>query len=238
MPPNPPRRKPHPAALASLRSPAGEGDRPPLTAYRLPRGHHGLSPAYVAENQRWRLVAAAGELFAERPYAEIRTADLADRAGVSRSTLYRHFDSVADCFLAAYDNAAAWLLAGLAGPCSPGPERPQRLGDALLEALDLLADEPDLARLLGPALPAALPAVAARRDRLLDHLAARLHAARPRPAPVPERRLLEGALALLAEPPATAPRALPAELADLLAGPSRRPPEAPGGASQTRVFTH
>jgi AcrR family transcriptional regulator len=223
MPADPPRRKLHSAALADLRGRAGEGGRPPLTAYSLPRGHHDLSPEHVAENQRWRLLAAAGELFAERGYAEIGSADLAARAGVSRSTLYRHFDGVPACLLAAYDNAAACLLDRLEGPCAPTPDRPERLRDALREALGFLAAEPDLARLLGPALPAALPAAAARRERLLDRLAARLRAARFAPAPVPEHRLLEGALALLAEPPAAAPRTLVAELATLLAGPTPVP---------------
>lgn len=230
MPAGPPRRKLHSAALAGLRSRAGEGGRPPLTAYRLPRGHHDLPPTYVAENQRWRLLAAAGELFAERAYAEIKTADLAGRAGVSRSTLYLHFEGVADCLLAAYDNAAACLVDRLAHPCSSSPEHPggpMGVSDAILAALDFLAAESDLAGLLGPALPAALPAVSARRDRLLDRLAARFRAVRLQPTSVPERLLLDGAFAVLAEPPAVAPRALAAELAALLIGPFPAPVREP-----------
>lgn len=49
---------------------------------------------------RARIVAEAGTLFAERGYSDTTTAEIARRAGVAEGTIYRHFKSKDDLFVA------------------------------------------------------------------------------------------------------------------------------------------
>ncbi|MEU6113138.1 helix-turn-helix domain-containing protein [Streptomyces sp. NPDC047117] len=66
-----------------------------------------LSPA----DRRAQLLAVAAQLFAAQPYDEVLMEDVAERAGVSRALLYRHFPSKRDLFAALYQQVAAQLLA-------------------------------------------------------------------------------------------------------------------------------
>ena len=207
-------------------------DRPSFAAYRLPAGRHGIAPELVAENQRWRLLGAAAEVLAERGYAHTKTADIASRAGVSRSTFYEHFDDLAACLLAAYEMAADCLCDLVSGACEGerAQDWPARLRAAIEEALAFLASEPALAHLLGPAAPAGDLAIAAARDRLINRLAWPLRSGRKLRAeaasalpPDTERRLAAAALGLISDRVAAGEAArLPAlvpELAALLSGP-------------------
>ena len=54
---------------------------------------------------------ATARLFAARPYDEVLMEDVAERAGVSRALLYRHFPGKRDLFAALYRQASAQLLA-------------------------------------------------------------------------------------------------------------------------------
>jgi AcrR family transcriptional regulator len=162
---------------------------PPLSAFQLPRGRHGIPPEQVAESQRWRLLGAAAEVLAERGYARTKTSDIAAKAGVSRGTYYKHFENLPDCLLAAYEMAADCVY-DLAGTALGGQgEWGARLRTALGEVLTFLAEEPALAHLLGPEVAAGVPAIAAARERLVGRLV----------GVGVERRPLEGALALVSE---------------------------------------
>src|SRR5690349_2922134 len=66
-----------------------------------------LSPA----ERRTQLLAVAARLFAARPYDEVLMEDIAERAGVSRALLYRHFPGKRDLFAALYKQASEQLLA-------------------------------------------------------------------------------------------------------------------------------
>ena len=72
---------------------------------RLPRGRHGLSREFVAQNQRERLLAALAECLEERGYDGTTVSMVGKRAGVSKSDFYKQFESKDACFLAAYDDA-------------------------------------------------------------------------------------------------------------------------------------
>lgn len=207
-------------------------DKPTFASYRLPRGRHRIPPELIAENQRWRLLGAAAEVLAERGYAQITTADIAGRAGVSRSTFYEHFDGLDACLLAAYEMAADCLCEIVTGACEGGRglERSVRLRAATKAALDFLAAEPALANLLGSAVPAGDPALHAARERLLNRLAWPLRSARelrgagaPDLPPDTERRLLAAARGLIGDRLAAGEAArlpeLAPELAELLAVP-------------------
>jgi AcrR family transcriptional regulator len=66
-----------------------------------------LTPA----ERRAQLLAVAARLFAARPYDEVLMEDVAERAGVSRALLYRHFPGKRDLFAALYRQAFEQLLA-------------------------------------------------------------------------------------------------------------------------------
>lgn len=50
---------------------------------RLPRGRHGLSPEYVARNQRERLIAGLTEVLYEKGYQDTTVSLIGQRAAVS-----------------------------------------------------------------------------------------------------------------------------------------------------------
>ncbi|MEU3569330.1 helix-turn-helix domain-containing protein [Kitasatospora sp. NPDC036755] len=66
-----------------------------------------LSPA----ERRAQLLSVGARLFAARPYEEVLMEEVAERAGVSRALLYRHFASKRELFAEVYREAAYDLLA-------------------------------------------------------------------------------------------------------------------------------
>lgn len=158
-----------------------------LSAFQLPRGRHSVPPEQVAESQRWRLLGAAAEVLAERGYAQTRIADVAARAGVSRGTLYEHFEDLSACLLAAHEMAADCVCDLVFSACDAEGEWEARLEAALDQVMEFLAEEPALAHLLGTEVVAGVPAVAAAHERLVGRLT----------ETGVERRSLEGAFALV-----------------------------------------
>jgi AcrR family transcriptional regulator len=192
-----------------------------LGDHGLPRGRHDLSAEEVAANQRWRLIAAASALVAERGVAEVTAQAIAREAGVSSSTLYRLFGGADGVLLAAFEAAADALtrVISAAGPGAGDEGRAARL----IAACEWAAMEPRLAAMLGIGPAVALPELAAARERLAARLTAPLITRPPAHESDEEtlRRLLVAAvLSTLAErapalrPPAA--RRLGCELAALL----------------------
>jgi AcrR family transcriptional regulator len=141
---------------------------------RLPRGRHHLSAAEVAENQRWRLLGAAAELFYQQGRLGITSKGIATGAGVSASSFYRYFDDVADCLHAAFDVAADSLMRALKGRCRDAPDRLSRARSGAEALGAFAAAEPQLACLLGTELAVAQKTIVPRRRRLIARLAALL----------------------------------------------------------------
>jgi AcrR family transcriptional regulator len=117
---------------------------------RLPRGRHGLSPEFVARNQRDRLIAALILTLADVGYQKTTVSMIGRRAAVSKSDFYKHFDSKDECFLAAYDFAVermrAIVVAGCAAAGSAAWAR--RVQAGVIALLSLLAEEPALAAIV------------------------------------------------------------------------------------------
>jgi AcrR family transcriptional regulator len=150
-------------------------------ARRLPRGRHGLPRELVAESQRLRLLAAAGEVLAARGVKAVTSRQIANRAGVSSSTFYVYFKDVDACLVAAHAMAADALWELISAACAGAAEWPERVRAAVDAAGEFLGSEPGLARLLCVDLAVAVPAVAEERRRLLERLADLLSSGRPRP---------------------------------------------------------
>jgi AcrR family transcriptional regulator len=114
---------------------------------RLPRGRHGLSPEFVARNQRERLIAALVEVLHEMGYQKTTVSLIGQRASVSKSDFYKHFGSKDDCFFAAYEAAVERIREDVLDACARREESewPQRVGDGFASLLTLLTEEPALA---------------------------------------------------------------------------------------------
>ena len=74
----------------------------------------GLSAAERDRAQRAAILVAAAEVFAERGYAQTVVAEVVAQAGVSKSSFYKHFDSLADCLVQLYDDSIERIFSGLA----------------------------------------------------------------------------------------------------------------------------
>jgi AcrR family transcriptional regulator len=116
---------------------------------RLPRGRHGLSPEYVAQNQRQRLIAGVTGALYEVGYQKTTVSLIGERASVSKSDFYKHFQSKDDCFFAAYEAAIGRIRKEVVDACA-GHDKADwspRICDGLAALLRFLAGDPALASL-------------------------------------------------------------------------------------------
>lgn len=86
------------------------------------------------DDTRDRLVDAALSLFAERGYTEVTVDEIAERAGVSARTFFRHFRDKEEVLFADDDSLLPALLEAIAAP-----EGPQRADLLMEQALGRLA---------------------------------------------------------------------------------------------------
>ena len=115
---------------------------------RLPRGRHGLSREFVAQNQRERLLVALAECLRERGYDGTTVSMIGQRAGVSKSDFYKQFESKDACFLGAYEDAVGRLREQILASCEQGGEWAARVLAGLTALLAHLAAEPAQAELM------------------------------------------------------------------------------------------
>ena len=93
------------------------------------------------EARRTAILAAARELLAERPVAEISLRRLSCEVGLAKSNVLRYFDSREAIFLEVLDTTwAAWLdelerALGDPGPAGPGFAREERVGRTIAASL-------------------------------------------------------------------------------------------------------
>jgi AcrR family transcriptional regulator len=140
------------------------------SAQQLPKGRHGLSRAFIASNQRERLLDAIANVVAEKGYSATRVADITEYAGVSRKTFYELFDDKEDCFLAAYDAITALLMDRMArglGAVATATWEDQ-VSALLGEFLRFLAAEPAFAKMCIVEVLGSGPRGLARRDAAIE----------------------------------------------------------------------
>lgn len=152
--------------------------------YRLPPGRHGLSPEFVARNQRDRIIAGTIAAVAERGISETTIADISAAAGVSRRTFYVYFEDKRDGVIAAFDEIAEHLRRGAEEAAAGEREWPRAVAARLRGALEVYAANPDLARFTLIAPPRAGGPVADRYRETLERALAGLTAGMPTPPAV------------------------------------------------------
>jgi len=139
---------------------------------RFPAGVRSLPADLVQAVQRERLLASMLHTAAEIGYRALTVQDVLSRAGISRPTFYEQFEDKEDCFLAAFDAAAAQLRGRVeAAARESGPHWRDRLRAGLEELLRYVDEEPEAARTVIVEARASSPAGLRRRDELLDDFA-------------------------------------------------------------------
>ena len=133
----------------------------------LPRGRGSLPPEQVAHAQRQRVLRAMVSAAATLGYANVRIADVVNRARVSRQSFYAQFDDKEACFLAAHTEGLELIVERLARWTADVVDDDPRsaVRGAVAAYLQLAADEPEFAHCMLVELPAIGRAgMEARRD--------------------------------------------------------------------------
>jgi AcrR family transcriptional regulator len=117
---------------------------------RLPRGRHGLSPEFVARNQRQRLIAGLTQALYEVGYQKTTVSLIGQKASVSKSDFYKHFESKDECFVAAYEDGVDRIRERVLGACAQRAREDWtgRIEAALAALLALFSEDPALASLV------------------------------------------------------------------------------------------
>jgi AcrR family transcriptional regulator len=118
------------------------------TALPLPRGRHGLPPAFVKRHQRARILEAVLAVSAQQGFEATSVRDLIATAGLSHQTFYQHFASKEDAWSAAFDQAFVELFAAAWYAAAPQRDAEAKVTAAVSACLNHLAAEPQRARLL------------------------------------------------------------------------------------------
>ncbi|MEN0101430.1 MAG: helix-turn-helix domain-containing protein [Curtobacterium sp.] len=110
---------------------------------------------------RERLVLAAVDLFSEQGYDETTVTQIAERAGVTKSTFFRHFPDKRELLVAGQETLSRLLASGITE--APADATPL---DAVAAGLQRASDEMGpMNRELGPRLKAAVAASAELQER-------------------------------------------------------------------------
>ncbi|MCL2583809.1 MAG: TetR/AcrR family transcriptional regulator [Streptosporangiales bacterium] len=110
---------------------------------------------------RERLVVAAADLFTEQGYDATTVAQIAERAGVTRSTFFRHFSDKREVLVAGQETLSRLLAEGIAE--APADATPLEAVAAGLERAS--SEMKPASRELGPRLKAAIAASAELQER-------------------------------------------------------------------------
>jgi AcrR family transcriptional regulator len=139
------------------------------TTRALPRGRGKLPRDEVARAHRDRLLRAMTAVVAELGYANVRIADVVDRARVSRQSLYEQFPDKEACFLAAHERGIELILERLARSEQDMQklDLTAQLRTGIRTYLGMAAAEPEFAHCMLIELPAIGPA--GLRARLSAH---------------------------------------------------------------------
>jgi AcrR family transcriptional regulator len=142
----------------------------PAELARLPHGRHGLPPEFVRRNQRERLIASFISLLGEGGYGAATIATITAGAGVSSRTFYKYFETVEDCYLAAFDKAIEDLRDPVGRAFRAESDWVAAVRSALTVLLEEFAGFSDLARLLTAEPFVAGHAIAQRHKQVIEQI--------------------------------------------------------------------
>ncbi|MBX5470323.1 MAG: TetR/AcrR family transcriptional regulator [Thermoleophilaceae bacterium] len=134
----------------------------------------GLPRAFKIDSERRLLIDAFARVATSLGYAETTPARVAQRAGLSESVFYEHFDSLEDCFLAAFDEAVEQASAAALEAAARESDRERRIEAGFTAFMEFASAEPTLARLLIVDSLSAGPRVLERRSEALEQFAQHL----------------------------------------------------------------
>jgi AcrR family transcriptional regulator len=158
-----PRRAPVPSPSV------GDGTSSPSPfSLPLPRGRHGLPPAFVKRHQRMRILEAVLAVSAQHGFEATSVRDLIAAAGMSHQTFYQHFESKEDAWSAAFDQAFVELFAAAWYAAAPQADAEAKVTAAVSACLNHLAAEPQRARLLLVDAPSAGRAATPAIDEAME----------------------------------------------------------------------
>jgi AcrR family transcriptional regulator len=141
---------------------------------QLPSGRHGLPRGFVVSNQRERIMKALVATMTAYGYGGSSVERIANRAGVSRRTLYEQFAGREDVYLSTYDAAAECLLERLAAAWEQPVDGSAQLRLFLQTLLECIAGEPKLARVCIVEVLSVGPGALERREARMREFAALL----------------------------------------------------------------
>jgi AcrR family transcriptional regulator len=124
-------------------------DAPP-TRLRKPRKPPPLPPPTPDPNeQRRRIVSSVIELIVEQGYQELTITEISQRASVSLTTFYNHFESKQDAFMAAVDEAERQVFEVVLPIYRRAPDWPHAARDAIHAFFAFNANHPEMSQLGG-----------------------------------------------------------------------------------------
>ena len=194
--------------------------------HQLPPGRHGLPRAFVASNQRERILDAVADVASLAGYASMSVEGIIATAGVSRRTFYDHFADKQEAFLAAYDAIVALLVERVQNAFLSNTTFAGRVRDCLAAFLTFLAIEPRFADMCIVEVLAAGPEAVERRNGVMRAMAGLIQSRRRRAQGRPEAAAPDGG--------DDRRRDLRGRLLESAAGQDRGP--SPGAPARSRLF--
>jgi AcrR family transcriptional regulator len=182
--------------------------RPPQSlraaSSRARREGNGFGHAQVAQIQRARILAAMFDVATEQGAANVSVAHVVERSGVSRRTFYETFSDREDCFLAAFDDALAFVSQRVLPAYAAEKKWREQIRAGVVAFLSFLDDEPVIGRLLISESLTAGPKTRVRREQVLARIARAIDGGRQQSTtsaallqPLTAEGLVGGALAIL-----------------------------------------
>ena len=132
---------------------------------KLPPGPNRLTREQVENDQRRRIARSLGECLAEKGYARTTVGDIISRAHVSRQTFYQQYEDKQACLLDVYAQSRRRLAKTAALTTATDDPPMERLGKVVRGYLDIMTEDPTIARVYLIEIYAAGPT--AVRERLV-----------------------------------------------------------------------
>ena len=95
-------------------------------------------------DKRPRLVTAASAVFAEKGYASTRVADIAERAGVGKGTVYEYFSSKEELLFAVFESINADISSRMNDALAAGGSSEEQLHNLLRLGAEVISEQVDL----------------------------------------------------------------------------------------------